>query len=154
MVPLIFVILDSIPRLPDGSVNHSKLQFPVRKWYEAEYKKVTPRTSVEGLLVGLWADVLKMEYDAISINDNFFDIGGHSLMATELMARIREEFNTDLELQNLYKAPTVAELATEIVQKKAEAGRNAKLKEAMQQLDSLSREDLKELVLTQLTKED
>jgi hypothetical protein len=48
----------------------------------------------------------------------------------------------------------VAELATEIVQKKAEAGRNAKLKEAMQQLDSLSREDLKELVLTQLTKED
>ena len=70
---------------------------------------VAPRTPTEEVVAGLWAEVLGL--DRVSIHDTFFDLGGHSLLAARLLARSRESLGRDLELKDLFAAPTVAGLA-------------------------------------------
>jgi acyl carrier protein len=75
---------------------------------------------VEEKLVEIWSAVLKRA--PIGIRDDFFELGGHSLLATQLISRIRSAFNVELPLRRLFESPTVAELASAVVEfeKKAE----------------------------------
>lgn len=70
---------------------------------------VTPRTSVEQVLVKIWTEVLGRHQ--IGIHDNFFELGGHSLLATQLTSRVRDAFGVELPLRSLFEAPTIAELS-------------------------------------------
>jgi acyl carrier protein len=63
----------------------------------------------EETLAKIWRDLLQQP--EIGIDDNFFEIGGHSLLAMQLMARVRKEFQAELSLRNIFEAPTIAELA-------------------------------------------
>src|SRR5262249_31353886 len=79
---------------------------------------VAPRNDIESKLVEIWKETLSVE--EIGIHDNFFEVGGDSLLATQLILRLGESFNVDLSLRTLFQAPTVANLALFIIQKHAE----------------------------------
>lgn len=73
---------------------------------------VAPRTPIEEVLAGIWAEVLGIE--RVGINDNFFELRGHSLLATQVMSRVRDAFQLELPLRCLFETPTVAGLAEHI----------------------------------------
>jgi acyl carrier protein len=68
-----------------------------------------PRTPVEELVAGLWAEVLKVE--RVGVDDHFLDLGGDSMLATLLVSRIRQELRLEISLRSLFDAPTVADQA-------------------------------------------
>jgi len=113
MVPAAFMVLDALPLLPNGKVNRRALPAPEKTRSEPEATFVAPRTSVEEVLaVEIFAKVLGVE--RVGANDNFFDMGGNSLQATQLMSKVRGAFHVDIPLRTIFAAPTVAALARAI----------------------------------------
>jgi len=108
MVPSAFVFLPSIPLSPSGKVDRRALPHHLNQQRGAPVC-VGPRTAVEQALADIWADILRL--DRISVDDNFFDLGGHSLMGTKLMARVCSDFGIDVPLRRLFEHPTIAGLA-------------------------------------------
>ncbi|RKG92589.1 condensation domain-containing protein, partial [Corallococcus carmarthensis] len=93
-----------------------------------------PRTPVEQLIADQWAELLKVE--RVGLSDNFFDLGGHSLIGTQVVSRLRELFGVELPLQQIFDAPTVALLAARVEGLRAQ-GEGAS---AMPPVSSVSRE--------------
>src|SRR5262249_31932918 len=87
MVPSAFVFLDALPLTPNGKVDRKALPAP-RSDLHGGKSCVSPRTEYERILAGVWCQVLKV--DRVGVHDNFFDIGGHSLLAIESIVRFRE----------------------------------------------------------------
>jgi amino acid adenylation domain-containing protein/thioester reductase-like protein len=112
MIPSAFVMLETIPLTPNGKVDRRSLPAPEQTWSDQEATYTASRTPVEESLAQIWAEVLGR--DRIGIYDNFFDLGGHSLLVTQLVVRVRERFEIELPLRSLFEMPTVAELAQSI----------------------------------------
>ncbi len=116
MVPAAFVRLDALPLTANGKVDRKALPAPERQ-SAAVY--LAPRTPVEKILAGLWADLLGFAAaDRIGVDAHFFDLGGHSLLATRLMAAVRDAFRVDLPLRLLFEQPTLEGLARSITETK------------------------------------
>ncbi|RAT01213.1 non-ribosomal peptide synthetase, partial [Bacillus cereus] len=109
MVPSVFVLLEELPLTPNGKVNRKKLPAPDFNGMNNERVARNPK---EEILCHLFAEVLGVS--RISIDDNFFEMGGHSLLASRLMARIRETLSVELGIGKLFESPTVAELAKQL----------------------------------------
>ena len=117
LVPSAFVFLDSLPLTVNGKVDRKALPAPERT-VRSEQDFVAPRTPNEQALAAIWAQVLKL--DQIGIHDNFFDLGGHSLRATQVISRVKKTLGADIQLRALFESPTVAALSALIVRKQAE----------------------------------
>jgi amino acid adenylation domain-containing protein len=117
MVPAAWVMLERMPLTPSGKVDRRALPAPDDTAEAAG--RVAPRTPAEEVVAGIWARVLGV---APGVHDNFFDLGGHSLRATQVMSRIREAFGADLPLRALFEAPTVAGLAARAAAARARSG--------------------------------
>ncbi|MCD6377048.1 MAG: amino acid adenylation domain-containing protein, partial [Caldisericaceae bacterium] len=111
MVPTAFVHLDQFPLTPNGKINRRALPKPDEQQIRTQVK-TAPRTPVEELLAAIWADILKI--DNIGANDNFFDLGGHSLSATQLVSRIRNAFDVEIPIKTIFEFPILEELALQI----------------------------------------
>ncbi|MBW4600905.1 MAG: amino acid adenylation domain-containing protein [Calothrix sp. FI2-JRJ7] len=111
MIPVTYVVLESLPLTPAGKVNRHALPKIDTLSLNVEENYVAPQTDVEQVLVQIWANILTMGKQPIGIHDNFFELGGHSLLATQLTSRIRDIFHIDLPLRSLFEAPTIASLA-------------------------------------------
>lgn len=109
MVPATYVFLDSLPLNPNGKIDNDKLPAPTVWGGTALNKVAPPRTVAELQLFHIWREVLGL--DAIGIQDDFFCIGGHSLLAVHLISRIREQFSKDIPLASLFESPTIEQLA-------------------------------------------
>ena len=109
MVPAAIALLTKIPLTPNGKIDRQALPAPEQA---QTHTYVAPATSTEHAVAAIWAEVLRR--DRISTSDNFFDLGGHSLMATQVISRIRRTLNTDLPLRALFEFPTVAGIAIQI----------------------------------------
>jgi amino acid adenylation domain-containing protein len=108
MIPQYFMQLEKIPLTSNGKVDLGLLPEPVP---QAATYFAPPRNRLEKKLVKIWAEVLKQDQHNISINANFFEIGGQSLNATTLTARIHKELNVKLPLAEIFIRPQLKELA-------------------------------------------
>jgi amino acid adenylation domain-containing protein len=108
MIPGVFIFLDRLPRTPTGKVEHSKLPTPgsIRPPLRTPY--VPPHSEMEKKLCALWSELLHI--DTVGIDDDFFDLGGDSLLTLHLAFRIEEEFGRQIP-KPFFTRPTVAALA-------------------------------------------
>jgi amino acid adenylation domain-containing protein len=112
MVPSAFVVLESFPLTPNGKVDRKALPSPDRNSADSAQVYVAPRNDVDEIIAGIWAEILGIRQ--IGVHDNFFDLGGHSLKATQVVSRLRRAFHSEIPLRHLFEFPTVAELAVAI----------------------------------------
>jgi amino acid adenylation domain-containing protein len=116
MVPSAFVEMDELPLNANGKVDRARLPAPEEAarpaGAEADAWEGAPLTPVQELLAGIEAALLGRE--RVGTGDSFLALGGHSLMATQLVSRVREAFGVDLPLAAIFEEPTVAELAARI----------------------------------------
>ena len=107
MIPTVFVLLESMPVTVSGKID--RLALPAPESMRAKQEVVAPRTPVEEALVGIWSEVLAQE--TVGIHHNFFALGGHSLRAMQVLARIDDIFQVELPVRSVFDCPTVAELS-------------------------------------------
>jgi amino acid adenylation domain-containing protein len=112
MVPAEFVELDRMPMLPSGKLDRTKLEALNPFSSDRRRATVQPRTEVERKLKVIWKEVL--ELDEVGIDDDFFDLGGHSLGAMRVLARVRRDFHVDITIRRIFESPTIAEFALEV----------------------------------------
>jgi len=111
MIPAAFVILETLPLTPSGKVDRRALPAPERgRAVSASF--VEPESATEKTLAGIWIEVLGADrVERVGAHDDFFDLGGHSLLGAQVLARLNEAFGLDLTLRRLFETPTVAGLA-------------------------------------------
>ncbi|MGN8231418.1 amino acid adenylation domain-containing protein, partial [Paenibacillus polymyxa] len=107
MIPTYVVQLDHFPLTPNGKIDRKALPTPEAR-LEGGTAYVAPRTPLEEQLVRIWQSVLN--HPQIGIKDHFFEVGGHSLRATTLMAKIHQELNYKLALRDIFQYPTIEQL--------------------------------------------
>jgi acyl carrier protein len=100
---------------------------------------VAPETPVEKLLANIWTEVLSI--DQVGINDNFFDLGGHSLSATRVIVQVITQFRLELPLQLLFQSPTVAEMAVIISENQAKRASDAELAQMLREVEAISEDE-------------
>ena len=109
MVPSQFVLMEKFPLNANGKIDRQALPRRAEKNVEPILEFVRPQTETEKALALIWAELLKI--DSPGINDDFFDVGGHSLLAIKAVSRIRDVFGIDINFQTLFENPTIAGLA-------------------------------------------
>jgi iturin family lipopeptide synthetase A len=109
MIPSSFIQLDEIPLTPNGKVNRKALPEPGVTAANKNY--TAPTNKVEQKLTEIWSEILGIKKDIIGIHDNFFQLGGHSLRATIVVSRIHKELNVKIPLAEIFKTPSIYELA-------------------------------------------
>jgi amino acid adenylation domain-containing protein len=114
MEPAAFVWMDSLPLTPNGKVDRAALPLPSIEGRLGDREFIAPRTPVEEALAGIIQEVLKLP--RVSMDDDFFHLGAHSLLGAQVVARVRGVFGTELKLLDVFDAPTVAELSVRIEQ--------------------------------------
>jgi amino acid adenylation domain-containing protein/non-ribosomal peptide synthase protein (TIGR01720 family) len=110
MVPEAIVVLDSLPKTSNGKVDRKAL--PASTIPRTASGADAPTTAAESELVRIWCSVLGRE--RIGVNDRFFDIGGHSLRAIQLVSRIRSEMQSEVTIRDVFECPSIRELAARI----------------------------------------
>ena len=112
MEPAAFVWMESLPLTPNGKVDRAALPRPSVESSLRNREFIAPRTPVEEALAGIIQEVLKLP--RVSMDDDFFHLGAHSLLGAQVIARVRSVFGTELKLLDVFDAPTVAELSVKI----------------------------------------
>lgn len=121
MIPQHFLGIDELPLTPAGKIDRKKLQADLEIGGDqtlTEY--AAPETPTEIRVAGIWKDILKL--DRIGKHDNFFNIGGHSLLAARVISRLNKEFNLVIKLGELFQRPTIEGLAFKIDGMKGNSG--------------------------------
>ncbi len=111
MMPNHFVALTHLPLTPNGKVDRNALSTRPLEQLATTAVYTAPRNALEQQLVTIWSKVLKRAPDSVSIHSNFFDLGGHSMLAVRLLAQIEKHMGHAIAVTTLFQAPTVAQLA-------------------------------------------
>jgi acyl-CoA synthetase (AMP-forming)/AMP-acid ligase II/acyl carrier protein len=116
MVPSAWRMMDALPLTPSGKVDRRSLPDPTPE----RPADATPRSTTERAVAKVWAEVLEME--TVGVDDNFFDIGGHSLLLTRVRERLRQAMETEVSVIDLFQFPTVRALAAYLDKRRGDAG--------------------------------
>jgi acyl carrier protein len=154
MVPSTFITTEALPLTSSGKIDRRALAALETGNSQAGERYEAPREPTEEKLAEIWAAVLRV--DRVGIRDNFFELGGHSLLATQLISRVRSAFKIELPLRDLFKSPTVAELAY-VINEFENSSQNGTAKtitrdphgeaeELLTRIDNLSDEDVDSLL--------
>jgi acyl carrier protein len=144
MIPSVFIFLENLPLTPNGKVDRKALPVPEAIISASGGKVMGSCNPTEQVLLGIWAEVLGIE--TISVHDNFFDLGGHSLSAIQVIARLQESFDVELPVASLFESPTIAELAALIVQQQSDHLNNQELVSLLEEIEGLSDEQATKLL--------
>ena len=130
MVPSAFVMLDNLPLTPNGKVDRRVLPVPDRARPELEEDFVAPCTPTEEMLAEIWSDLLNVE--RVGIHDNFFDLGGHSLLSIQVIDRLEKKLGVrinpkELVYQSLGQLASVCEEQMQDFQQRESMNFTAKL---------------------------
>jgi acyl carrier protein len=144
MIPSVFIMQEHLPLTTTGKVDRKALSDPGNSRPELETPFVAPRTSVEIQLMEIWGNVLCL--DQIGVNDNFVDLGGHSLAAMRVVCQVIEKLQLEIPLASLFQAPTVAEMAAVIEAHQGKKVGEADLERMLVELESLSDDEARRLI--------
>jgi hypothetical protein len=103
----VFVILDAMPLTENGKMDRKRLTAPRSIARSVEYR--APVTPLHRMLAKLWADALRL--DQVGLDDDFFRLGAHSLLAARVATQISEVLSTDVSVRSVFEHPTIASLA-------------------------------------------
>jgi amino acid adenylation domain-containing protein len=141
MVPSAFVPIQEFPLTRSGKVDRNRLPAPEgNETRETEY--AASRTPTEEVLVRIWEETLKQKQ--IGIHDNFFHIGGHSLLIAKIASRVRDEFGVEMPMMKFFQGPTIAHLAETIIRQAAERNSADDINALLDELESLSTSEVEE----------
>jgi amino acid adenylation domain-containing protein len=133
MLPSAVVPLKAFPLTRNGKVDRFALPEPDEAGAEAGNLFVAPRTPVEEVVAGIWAQLFGLKQ--VSTQANFFELGGHSLLVTQVISRVRKVFRVEIQVRSLFESPTVAALSEQVeAEMRAGRGRQA------QPIERVSRE--------------
>jgi acyl carrier protein len=110
MVPLRLVQLEKFPLTVNGKIDQVQLLLLANE-QQNHVPYVAPTTSTEISLTTIWSDVLKLDKAKLGMRENFFDLGGHSLMAVQVISRVRQDFAIDIPLSAIFEVSTIGEMA-------------------------------------------
>jgi aryl carrier-like protein len=110
MVPSAFIALAEIPLTPNGKVDRKRLPIEKASTRETSTPIASPRNRLEEQLVQIWSEILGV--DRVGVRENFFDLGGHSLLLIRVHARLRQELDPDVAVIDLFRYPTIESMAS------------------------------------------
>mgnify|MGYP000020163943 CR=1 FL=1 len=145
MIPVVAMGLDAMPKTPNGKIDRKALPMPtdLRSGVD-DTTYVAPTTQTEQEIVEIWQTVMGL--DKVGIHDNFFDLGGHSLHATRVLARLRNDLNVEVPLRTMFTTPTVAGLSAAVTELLAVAEDDGDLEAMLSEIEDLSENELKALL--------
>jgi acyl carrier protein len=147
------MFLDALPQSASGEVSNHTLPVTDRTNADVDCSFEEPLTFIEKSMCRIWEEILAI--DRVDLHDNFFDLGGQSLLGTVVLSRVQSTFQVELPLLSIFESPTIAELAQLIEQHLINQLDPKELPETLRELNGLSDEEVKELLAlesTQLTK--
>ena len=144
MLPSAFVSLGALPLTPHGKVDRRVLPAPGGQRNDLGGSYVAPRNAVEEVLADIWAQVLEVE--RVGAHDNFFDLGGHSLLGTQVTSRIFDAFNVELPLRHLFQSPTLSALAEALLDTAPDRLKTERKAELLSRLSRLSDEQVQAML--------
>jgi acyl carrier protein len=109
MMPSAFVLLKSLPLTANGKIDRRSLPVPDSLRPELAAAYVAPQTEIERAIATIWQEMLHL--DRVGIHDNFFDLGGHSLLIVQLYSKLQRVFNRTISITDIFKYPTINSLA-------------------------------------------
>ena len=109
MVPSALVVMESLPKTPNGKIDRKALPEPMSPSATQDGGDAAARTPTEEFVTEIWAEVLGVERPGL--RDNFFEIGGHSLRAIQVVSRVRDALGLEVPLRGTFERPTIAEFA-------------------------------------------
>jgi len=109
MIPAAFLWLDKMPLTPNGKIDRNALPAPVKVRPEPAASYIPPQTPVEETIAGIWRQSLRVE--RVGVQDNFFDLGGNSLLLLEIYAQLCRALKVEFPIVRLFEHPTIAALA-------------------------------------------
>ncbi|MDP4195849.1 MAG: amino acid adenylation domain-containing protein [Bacteroidota bacterium] len=118
MIPSEYIMIEEFPILPGGKVDKKALLELKTEPLEVQREYVAPRSDIERKLSAIFSEFLHL--DKVGIFDNFFDLGGHSMLAMQVTSKISEQFQLEVPLKLFFEKPNVNDLALEIVKMQAE----------------------------------
>jgi amino acid adenylation domain-containing protein len=143
MAPSRFVFLESLP-LTNGKVDRRSLPLPDRTRPRLDNDYAPPRSEIDRQLVHIWEKVLEVR--PIGIHDNFFHLGGHSLAATRVISLVLQKFQLELPIKALFESPTVAAMATVILQHQANNEEPSDLERILNTVEAMSDEEAERVI--------
>jgi SAM-dependent methyltransferase/acyl carrier protein len=154
MVPGAFIVLEQMPVTSHGKLDRSALPSQIQRNRVLETNYVGPRTEEEKFLCQVWAEILRL--DRVGIDDNFLELGGNSLMATQVVSRVRDSLGRELPLTAMFDSPTVAKLSGPLRDARPNGDQDDRLKksenalapaaEILDNLDNLSEDEVDRLL--------
>jgi amino acid adenylation domain-containing protein len=108
MIPTAFVMLAELPHTPQNKIDRKALSAPEKTRPSLEQSYVAPQTEMESISAGIWREALRIE--RVGIHDNFFDLGGHSLLMVEVQSKLQIALKREISMLDMFKYPTINEL--------------------------------------------
>jgi amino acid adenylation domain-containing protein len=139
MVPSSFVVLDALPRTPNGKVDRRALPNADAALADDREVYIAPRSEMETVITNIWQELLKVE--KVGVNDNFFGLGGHSLLLVHAQSKVTEALRVKLSMVEMFKYPTVSALAEHLSQQHTSVATAAPVRnQAESRIEALNRQ--------------